>query len=362
MATDPQRGIARRLGWAGHPLLGPVLGIIGVGLGVAALVLAIHADDQNSSSTSGAATGACDVPQIAENVLPSVVTISVSGTGGSGTGSGEVIDDHGNILTNNHVISAAASGGTIGVIFSDGHTQSATLVGRDPLTDLAVIRVSDTKGLTPITFGPSEQVRVGESVVALGAPLGLSSTVTAGVVSARDRSVDVPSDNGSTALLVAAIQTDAAINPGNSGGALVDCTGKLIGIPTAGATVPNASGGSSAGSIGLGFAIPSDFGRSIADSLIDTGKASHGFFGINVTTVTNGNAIGLYVVAVTPGGPSAQAGLREGDVIVSINGEAATSAEQLLTLTLTKRAGDKVTMTYERDGAHHDATITLGST
>jgi len=345
--------------------LGPVLGLIALGIAIPALVIAAGADDDvTNGPASGpvAAPATCDVPRIAADVLPSVVTISVAGPGGSGTGSGEVIDADGHILTNNHVISAAASSGTIGVIFSDGHAQSAKLIGRDPQTDLAVLQVSDTKDLSVIKFGSSEDVRVGESVVALGAPLGLSSTVTTGIVSARDRSINVPSDNGTTALLVAAIQTDAAINPGNSGGALVDCAGQLVGVPSAGATVPNANGESSAGSIGLGFAIPSDFAHSIADSLIKNGKVSHGFFGINVTTVSNGTTSGLYVVAVTPGGPSAGAGLREGDVIVTINGQPATSAEQLLALTLTKRPGDRVGLTYERDGARHDLTVTLGGT
>jgi putative serine protease PepD len=335
------------------------LSIAAVGLAIAALVIALDHDNSSTSSANATSTSTCHVTTIAEQELPSVVTISVHGVGGSGTGSGEVIDGSGHILTNNHVISSAASGGNITVIFSDGSSQTARLVGRDPQTDLAVLQVPQTNGLRAIRFGSSENVRVGQGVVALGAPLGLSSTVTAGIVSARDRSVNVPADNGGTALLVAAIQTDAAINPGNSGGALVDCSGRLIGVPTAGATVPTENGGSSAGNIGLGFAIPSDFARSIADELIAHGSVSHGFLGLSVDTAADGS--GLLVVAVTPGGPAAQAGLQIGDVITKLDGQPATSAEQLLALTLTHRPGDTISVTYERQGTSHTTQLTLGS-
>lgn len=340
-------------------LLGPALGIVAVGLAVAALVIALRADDNSTTNASANTSAACSVTTIADEELPSVVTILVTGPSGSGTGSGEVIDNSGHVLTNNHVISAAASGGRIDVVFSDGSSQTARLVGRDSQTDLAVLQVPETQGLRAITFGSSEAVRVGQPVVALGAPLGLSSTVTSGIVSARDRSVNVPGDDGGTALLVAAIQTDAAINPGNSGGALVDCAGKLIGVPTAGATVPNPNGGSSAGSIGLGFAIPSDFAHSIAEELIAHGSVTHGFLGLSVDTASSGT--GLYVVAVTPAGPAAAAGLQVGDVITEIAGEPVSSAEQLLELTLTHKPGDTVTITYERQGKTQETRLTLGS-
>jgi putative serine protease PepD len=337
--------------------------VAALGLAIAALVVALTSDNSSpGSSTSSSLAGAastCSIPTIAERELPSVVTISVNGIGGSGTGSGEVIDGSGHVLTNNHVIASAAAGGDIIVIFSDGSSQTAQLVGRDPQTDLAVLQVPRASGLRPIRFGSSHDIRVGQSVVALGAPLGLSSTVTAGIVSARDRSVNVPADNGGTALLVAAIQTDAAINPGNSGGALVDCEGKLIGVPTAGATVPTENGGSSAGSIGLGFAIPSDFAHSIANELIANGRVTHGFLGLSVDTAADGG--GLLVVTVPPGGPAAQAALRMGDVITKLDGAPATSAEQLLELTLTRKPGDTITVTYERDGSTHTTRLTLGS-
>jgi putative serine protease PepD len=344
--------------------LAPIASLVAVGLAIAALVIALHADSNSTGNTTanstptGKATAACPITTIADEELPSVVTIAVNGPNGSGTGSGEIIDTSGHVLTNNHVISAAASGGNIAVIFNDGSSQTAKLIGRDPQTDLAVLQVPQTEGLRPIRFGSSQEVRVGQPVVALGAPLGLSSTVTAGIVSALDRSVNVPADDGQTALLVAAIQTDAAINPGNSGGALVDCAGKLIGVPTAGATVPSENGGGG-GSIGLGFAIPSDFAHSIANELIAHGSVTHGFLGVSVDTAPNG--AGLYVLAVTAGGPAADAGLQAGDVITKLDGNPAGSAEQLLEVTLTHRPGDTVAITYERQGTSHETKLTLGS-
>jgi putative serine protease PepD len=365
-----RRRRAPSTGW----LLGGAAAAVAVGLSIAALVVALNGSDNttpgSTSATGAASTSAettCSATTIADRELPSVVTIQVSAPDASGTGSGEVIDGSGHILTNNHVIAAAAAGGTIRVIFSDGHAEAAKLIGRDPQTDVAVIQVAVGSGLTPITFGSSADLQVGQPVVALGAPLGLSSTVTAGIVSALDRSIDVPADNGKTALLVAAIQTDAAINPGNSGGALVNCAGQLVGVPSAGASVPTEDGGSSAGNIGIGFAIPSDFAKSIASELIAKGSISHGFFGLSVTTVspsgqTAAAPTGLYITSVTAGGPAEQAGLRAGDVITEIDGTPATSAEQLLALTLTNRPGDVVTLTYQRQNTTAQARVTLGRT
>jgi putative serine protease PepD len=304
---------------------------------------------------------------VANRVLPSVVTISALGATSGGTGSGEVIRSNGYILTNNHVIAVAASGGSVQVRFSDGQTAPATITGRDPRADLAVIKVSEPGTLPVIPIGSSSSVQIGEPVVVLGAPLGLSSTVTSGIVSALDRTISVPGDNGQTALLVSALQTDAAINPGNSGGAMTDCSGNLIGVPTAGATVPTESGGSSAGSVGLGFAIPVDFAISVADEIIATGTVRHASFGLQVVQIPPaaaqraGTSPGLLVTAVSPGGPAANAGLQAGDIITEINGQPATDPSQLLALTLTKRAGDTVSVTYERNGRSTNTTITLGS-
>ncbi|WP_165922167.1 S1C family serine protease [Pseudonocardia endophytica] len=305
---------------------------------------------------------ACRVDAVADAVLPSVVTISAAGRGGSGTGSGEVVRADGHILTNNHVISPAANGGTVQVLFSDGEAVPATIVGRDPLTDLAVLRVVPPRPLAVIEFGSSAGVGVGDPVVALGAPLGLSGTVTSGIVSAQDRTVQVPGDGGRSALLVSALQTDAAINPGNSGGALVDCDGRIVGVPTAGATAPG-----STGSVGLGFAIPFDFARTIADEIIATGRVTHATFGIQVTPIPPsaadqaGVAAGLFVAATTPNGPSDRAGIRPGDVITAVDGAPAQSVDQLSSLTITRSPGEAVGLAVERDGSQRNADVVLGA-
>ena len=335
----------------------------------AVVVAGCSSSGSSSSSNNASASSAvsCPVTSVADQVLPSVVTIAASGPGGSGTGSGEVIKSDGYILTNNHVISIAANGGKVEVLFADGTSAPATIVGRDVLTDLAVLKVNPSDNLKPIALGSSDSVQVGEPVIAIGAPLGLSGTVTSGIVSALDRTVEVPGEGDRSALLVSALQTDAAINPGNSGGALVNCSGDLVGVPTAGATVPSADGGSSAGSVGLGFAIPVNIAKTISDEIISTGKVSHSYFGVQTVPIPADAAAqaglkgGLFVAGVVAGGPAAKAGLQQGDVITKINGQVATSNVQLQELTLTKSAGDTVTLDYLRNGASHSATVTLGT-
>jgi putative serine protease PepD len=318
-------------------------------------------------SSSSGTTGSCDAVSIANSVLPTIVTIQVQNGDAGGVGSGEIVRSDGYIVTNNHVISPAATGGSITVVFSSGEQVAATLVGRDPKTDLAVLKVSSSDKLPTIGIGNSAKVVVGEPVVALGAPLGLSSSVTAGIVSALGRNVPVPSDNGTNALLAGAIQTDASINPGNSGGALVDCAGNLIGINTAIATVPNASGEAGGGSVGIGFAVPVDQAMAITKELIANGKVAYPYFGVSVAPIPPAVARkfnvtdGLYVQSVTPGGPSAQAGLQPGDVITSVDGHAATSPETLTAITLTKKVGDTVDVKYLRDGSSKTTTVTLGA-
>ena len=292
-----------------------------------------------------------------------MVTISARGAEGGGTGSGEVIKSGGYILTNNHVIAIAANGGSVEVQFADGQTAPATIVGRDPQTDLAVLKVDTSAKLKVIAIGSSSSVVVGQAAVVIGAPLGLSGTVTSGIVSALDRTVQVPGEDNSAALLVGAIQTDAAINPGNSGGSMVNCSGQLIGVPTAGAAVPNSPGGS----IGLGFAIPVNLAMTIADEIISTGSVTHAYFGLGAVPIPPSAAAqagvpeGLYVQTVTPGGPAATAGLRTGDVITKINGQPATSTVQLQELTLTMKPGATVQLEYSRGGQSATATVTLGA-
>jgi putative serine protease PepD len=333
-----------------------------------AVVVGCTSSGSSSQSNASAASAvSCPVTSVADQVLPSVVTIAATGPGGSGTGSGEVLRSDGYILTNNHVISVAANGGSVEVTFADGTSVPATIVGRDVLTDLAVLKVAQSDNLKPIALGSSDSVQVGEPVIALGAPLGLSGTVTSGIVSAMDRTVEVPGEGDTSALLVSALQTDAAINPGNSGGALVNCDGDLVGVPTAGATVPSPDGGSSAGSVGLGFAIPVNIAKTISDEIISTGRVSHSYFGVQTLPIPADAAAqaglkgGLFVGGVVAGGPAAKAGLAQGDVITKINGEVATTNVQLQELTLTKSPGDTVTMEYIRDGASHSATVTLAA-
>jgi putative serine protease PepD len=365
--SKPARSRRPWLPWAAAGTALVVGGVVG-GIIVAATGSSGSSHSAGQAPDSSTAS-ACAVTSVASEVVPSVVTIAASAPGGagSGTGSGEVIRSDGYVLTNNHVISIAASGGSVEVLFSDGATAPATITGRDPQTDLAVLKVQPSHELKVIQLGSSPSLRVGQPVVAIGAPLGLSGTVTSGIVSALDRTVQVPGENDKSALLVSAVQTDAAINPGNSGGALVNCAGQLIGVPTAGATVPSPSGEASGGSIGLGFAIPVDLATSISDEIISTGRVTHSYFGLQTTPIPPAAADqagipeGLFVQAVTAGGPAAQAGLRAGDVITSIDGKAATSNIQLQELTLTKKPGETVSIAYSRDGQSAKTTVTLGA-
>src|SRR5215469_4529332 len=365
---ESQQG-ARSRRWLPWAALAGALVVGGVAGGAIVAATKSSASTPASSGASSASgqVSVCNVTSVADKVLPSVVTIAASGQGGSGTGSGEIIRSDGYILTNNHVIAVAANGGSVQVQFSDGQTERATITGRDTLTDLAVLKVDDTHHFPVIALGSSSAVKVGEASVVLGAPLGLSGTVTSGIVSALDRTIQVPAENDKTALLVSAVQTDASINPGNSGGAMVNCADQLVGVPTAGATVPTESGESSGGSIGLGFAIPVDLAKTISDEIIATGSVTHAYFGLQTVPVPPAAAAqagvpeGLFIRAVLTGGPAAQAGLRADDIITKINGEAAASNVQLQELTLTKKPGDKVPVEYWRDGHTATTTVTLGT-
>ncbi len=315
----------------------------------------------SGSSTTGSV---CQAVKVAKVGLPSMVKVLASKGSASGTGSGELIRDDGYILTNDHVISVALNGGAVSVLYSDGSTSPAEIVGTDQLTDLAVLKAKEGfDKLPPITIGSSADVRVGQPVIALGAPLGLPSTVTAGIVSALDRHVPVPSANGDVAHLVGALQTDASINPGNSGGALVDCKGKLVGVNTAIATVPDANGQAGGGSVGLGFAIPVDMAYPIAQELIADGHASHPSVGLQVEQIPPAAAAaaglepGLFVASVTKGGPGDKAGIQQGDVITKVNGDAARRPDQLTVAELESRSGQKITLTYVRGGSTKDVTI-----
>ena len=315
-----------------------------------------------TAPVSNGASAACPAAKVADQALPSVVTIRATSGQGGGSGSGVVIRSGGYSLTTNHVVSGAAGGGALSILHTDGETTDATIVGRDPLTDLAVIKAQAASDLPPITLGESESLQVGQPVVAVGSPLGLTSTVTTGIVSALNRYVRIPAPGGEAAHLVGAIQTDASINPGNSGGALVDCHARLVGINTAVATL--SQGG---GSIGLGFAIPIDLARGIASELIAGGKVTRPSLGMQVQTIpqelahATGGSAGLFVAVVTPGGPADKAGLRPGDVIVEVDGEPAHSADALIVKTIQMKPGDVIDLTYEREGASHTTSLTLSA-
>jgi putative serine protease PepD len=310
---------------------------------------------------------ACAATTVARDVLPSVVTIAVVDPDGSGSnGTGALVEDGGYILTNEHVVSAAVDGGgQLTVHYSDGSTSPATMVGADFTTDLAVIKTDDgAEGRPLLPQGDSDDLRVGQPVVGLGAPLGLSNTVTAGIVSALGRYVPIPADTGRVAHLLDAVQTDAAINPGNSGGPLVDCAGAQVGVNSAISTVPNSEGVGGGGSVGLGFAIPMRIADPIADQLIETGRVAHPVLGLAARALTEDPTrppVGLEVTAVAPDGPAAQAGLQAGDQITAIDDQPADSAEQLVLVSLRHDAGDTVSISYRRDGSSRSTDLTLAA-
>ncbi len=305
----------------------------------------------------------------AKSVTPSVVSISVTSRQAQGQGSGVVIDKAGHILTNNHVATGAGAGAAIAVTLSDGRTYDAKVVGTDPSTDLAVLSLANPPSdLTPISIGDSSKLTVGQPVMAVGNPLGLAGTVTTGIVSALNRPVTTSAADtrGSAAnpVVTNAIQTSAAINPGNSGGALVTSNGQLIGINSSIASLGSSQGGQS-GNIGIGFAIPVNEAKTIADQLISTGTAQHAFLGVSSsdTTVTdNGSKRGAALVqAVSPNTPAATAGLQQNDAVIAINGQSIDSSEALVAAVHEHTVGDAVTVTVIRNGARTDLKVTLGA-
>ncbi|GAA5208454.1 trypsin-like peptidase domain-containing protein [Streptomyces thinghirensis] len=312
------------------------------------------------------------VAGIAARALPSVVTLHVSGSDAAGTGTGFVLDDRGHILTNNHVVEPAGSGGGITVTFNSGDTAEATVVGRDSGYDLAVVKVKGVSGLSPLPLGNSDNVRVGDPVVAIGAPFDLAGTVTSGIISAKERPITAGGEEGggSDVSYVDALQTDAPINPGNSGGPLLDARGRAIGINSA---IRSADGGGAdsdggqAGSIGLGFAIPINQGRRVAEELINTGKATHPVIGITLDMNYSGDGARVGAKgsdggpAVTTGGPGAKAGIEPGDVITAVDGRRVHSGEELIVATRAHRPGDRLELTLERDGKETSVSLVLGS-
>jgi putative serine protease PepD len=337
---------------------------------------------------------------VAATVAPSVVTLSVNDGSSSGTGSGVVLTEDGYVLTNAHVatLSGQASDPTIKIQSFDGRLFDATLVGSDPVADLAVVKIDSDVTFQPAEFGDSSELNVGDTAIAIGAPLGLANTVTSGVVSALNRSITVassaapdteeapaPDDNGgsgpfdfwefdngqgdsgnrevSSTIALAVIQTDAAINPGNSGGALLDEDGKVIGINVAIASTGSAS---TAGSIGVGFAIPANLAKRVAFELIEDGTASHGLLGATVadveddTSIADSSSVGAAIQAVTPDGPAEKAGLKKGDVVTEINGLPITGKTDITAQVRVLAGGSDAQITYVRDGRSYTADVVLG--
>jgi len=298
------------------------------------------------------------IAALAARVIPAVVSISVNGVTGSGTGSGFFFDSDGFILTNNHVIDAAARGGTINVKLSDGKKYPAKLIGRDSSYDLAILKI-DVIAAPTLQLGNSDQVQVGDAVIAIGSPLGLSGTVTSGIISSKNRAVTTGSGNGESSF-INALQTDAAINPGNSGGPLVDATGAVVGVNSAIATLGLTS---QAGSIGLGFAIPINQAKKTAEQLIATGSATYPIMGISVDSRFTGSGalITIEGVGITPGGPADKAGLKEGDLIIEFNGAEVENSDELIVMIRSKSVGDKVTIKYQRNNIVRQTTVTLAA-
>lgn len=366
-------------GWGA--LLGAMLLTIGLTLGAVfyarpAMLRASTPTNLNGGTVAtvpASNSSGTDWTDVAAAVSPAVVTIQAQGASSGGTGSGVVYDAQGDIVTNYHVISSALGGGQIQVTLADGRLYTASIVGHDKTTDLAVIRLDNPPSdLTVARFATSANLEVGAPVMAIGAPLGLSNTVTTGIVSALNRPVEVSMDESATSedgtqassdlVVTNAIQIDASINPGNSGGPLFDASGAVIGINSSIKSLATSSDGQ-AGSIGLGFAIPSDLVVSIADQLIASGTASHGMLGVTVkaatTTVGSDTYVGAEVQDVSAGSGASAAGIRSGDVIVKVEGQEVTSPKQLIGYVRRYKAGDTVTMTIVRDGATQDVSVRI---
>lgn len=293
------------------------------------------------------------IEQVAAGVLPSVVQLNVTGDSTAGAGTGIILSEDGVILTNEHVVRVAEGDGRIIVSFSNGERARAEIIGTDPATDVAVIKAEGISGLNPATLGTSSDIRVGQTVVAFGSPFGLESTVTAGIVSALNRSINT-SDNPDQATIFPAIQTDAAINPGNSGGPLVDLSGRVIGVNSAIRTDARDSG-----SIGLGFAIPIDLARRIADQLIAGEDVVHPRIG--VTIQNDSTSAGALVVEVVPGSGADEAGIKADDIITGLNGAPVVDGDSLVANVLNYVPGDSITLNILRDGEQIEVTVTIGS-
>jgi putative serine protease PepD len=359
----PSNGRGRKIFVAGAAAV--LIALVAGGVG-AATALAVDGGDGGSPKVqvgNSSVTRVVDrssLAQIASAVEGSVVSITTE----SGEGSGVILSADGYIVTNNHVV-ATAQGGTVTVIFADGKKATASIVGTDPRTDLAVVKATGISGLHPARFGSSANMQVGDTVLAIGSPLGLEGSVTAGIISAKDRTIQSSSEGegqqspfgsnqqqqGSSTTMSGLLQTDAPINPGNSGGALVNTNGEVIGINSAIATQ-----GQSSGNIGLGFAIPSDKASQVANDLMAGKKVSHPALGVSVTDAENGGAL---VSSVAANSPAAKAGLQQGDVITAVDGKPIDDSNDLVAAVQGGTVGQKMVIEFTRDGAKKQVTATL---
>jgi putative serine protease PepD len=351
-------GIALLVGLLGGVLGGAVVSS-SMNDGTSAGSVPVIPQDNGASKPLNAHNGS--VAAVAARVLPSTVQVQANGgadgnAGGGATGSGFVLDDHGHVITNNHVVADATGAGELKVLDQHGTKHDAKIIGRSPVYDIAVLEVSRSKGLRPAAIGSSQNLRVGDTVVAIGSPLGLSSTVTSGIVSAVNRPVTTGDQNQSS--YINAVQTDAAINPGNSGGPLVNLRGQVVGVNSAIATTGGVIGGE-AGNIGVGFAIPMEQVRITAAQILATGKARYPVIGATVNTGSQKN--GAEVDDVPSGTPASDAGLEKGDVVTKVDGKPVTDGIGLIVAIRTHQPGETVTLTVQRSGKERQVRIKLDS-
>ncbi|WP_190140143.1 S1C family serine protease [Streptomyces longispororuber] len=350
----------------------------GVGGGIGFWAADRNEDNGTDSTTVSASEAPADlkreqgsVADIASKALPSVVTLEAqSGNGEGGTGTGFVYDQQGHILTNNHVVASAAEGGKLSATFSNGKKYDAEVVGRAEGYDVAVIKLKNKPAdLRPLPLADSDKVAVGDSTIAIGAPFGLSNTVTTGIVSAKNRPVTSSDGASNKSSYMSALQTDASINPGNSGGPLLDARGAVIGINSAIKPADSGGlGGGQSGSIGLGFAIPVNQAKNVAQQLIRTGQATYPVIGASVSlaetskgAVISDRGANGSGPAVEPDGPADKAGLKSGDVITKLDDMVIDSGPTLIGQIWTHKPGDTVKITYERDGKERTVDVTLGA-
>ena len=410
LAPNPKDAPRRKATFGVGTLVASILaaGLVGGGVAtVGAAELSGHNGSSASTVGSNSQPGTVivnnkdDVNAItaaAVKASPSVVTISATSGSSGGTGSGIVLDDQGHILTNTHVVTldGQTANATLEVRTNDGKVVPAKLVGTDPMSDLAVIKVEDTSGLTPATLGDSSKLNVGDTAIAIGSPLGLTGTVTDGIVSTLNRTISVASsaapkggdnsqgggdqgfqfappgggqsqqNSGEGSIAINVIQTDAAINPGNSGGALVNSKGEIIGVNVAIASAGSGTSTSQSGNIGVGFSIPINNAKRVAQEIIDNGKASHGQLGVSVKAKASAGgssefSVGADVATVDPNSAAGKAGIKVGDVITKFNDLTIGEPNQLTAAVREQPAGSKVKITVQRGGSEQTFDVTLGA-